>query len=142
MNQTPEDIRGELYEKCGSLARFAGMSVSPVDRELDPWPDFLEWDGKPKVIGVNDAYNGDSLGKLAGVLIDPETAVLIDLANEKIIETDASFNIAFVYDLEQTRDQKRDVEIMTLYHKLVCELLKRFNKTDSIDEKIEQRAAG
>jgi len=125
MDGTPEDIRQELFEKCGNIARFAAINVSLVDRELDPWPDFLDWHGQPEVIGVRDVPKDGSLGNLAGVLIDPETAVLIDLSNEKIIETDASFNIAFVYDLERTHDPERDAKVMALYYRLVSEQLKR-----------------
>ena len=125
MNQTPQDIIKERYARSGNIARFADLSVSPVDHELDPWPDFLDWHGQPEVIGVNSTSDDDSVGHLAGVLIDPETAVLIDLVDEKIVAMDTSFNIAFVYDLERTRDSKRDAEIMLLYQRLVNELLKQ-----------------
>lgn len=122
MDRTPEDIRRELYEQCGNIARFAGFCVSSTDKALDPQPGYLDWHGQPEVIGI------DRAGNLAGVLIDPETAVLIDIANDSIIDTGNSFNIAFVNSLRQTKNPERDAEIMALYQKLVCEMLKQYTK--------------
>ena len=125
MNRTIEDIIQDNYKKYGNMARFIGLSVSSVNQEQQEYDaEFLEWHGQPEVIGVNSDING-VIGNLAGILVDPETAVLIDLANEKILETDDAVGIAFIHSLERTQDPKRDAKIMALYNRLISESLKQ-----------------
>ena len=131
MRQKHEEYIDEIYDKFGSAARFMELNVSS-DLEYDA--EFLEWHGCPEVVGTN--------GDLAGILIDEETIMLFDMVQEKIVDTDDKVLLAFVHGLRREREEKNLEKIMAQYHKLVCELLKRFNKTDNIDEKIEQRAAG
>ena len=114
------------YALLGPAARFIDTTMT-FDGPPDPQPGYLEWHGQPEVIGVNSDING-IIGNLAGVLIDPETAVLVDLVNKRIVETDSSFNIAVLNHLRQTKDSERDAEIMALYQQLVNELLKQYYK--------------
>ena len=113
-------------EMFGASARFIDTTIT-FDGPPNLQPGFLEWHGYPEVIGVNTDNNG-IIGNLAGVLIEPETAVLVDLVDEKILRTGPSFNIAVMNDLQQTKDSKRDAEIMALYQRLVNELLKQYYK--------------
>ena len=117
MNKTPQEINKELYEEFGDIARFADLCVSWVDQEPEKYPACLDWHGQPEVVGVN--------GPLAGILIDEETIMMIDTAQERMIETDEKVITACVYTLVQTRDPKRDAQIMALYNRLVSESLKQ-----------------
>jgi len=110
----------------GPAARFIDITMT-FDGPPDPQPGYLDWHGQPEVIGVNSDING-IIGNLAGVLIDEETAVLIDLVNKTIVRTGPSFNIAVMNHLRQTKDPERDAEIMALYQRLVNELLKQYYK--------------
>jgi len=125
MNKTPQEVNKELYEEFGDIARFADLCVSWVDQEPEKYPACLDWHGQPEVVGVNSDTKTDSIGNLAGVLIDAETIALIDLVNERILETDDAVSLAFVFGLVQTRDPKRDTQIMALYNRLVSESLKQ-----------------
>ena len=125
MSRTIDEIIENNYKKYGNIARFIGLSVSPVNQEQQEYDaEFLEWHGQPEVIGVNSDING-IIGDLAGVLVGPETAVLIDLVNEKIVDTDDAVGLAFVHSLERTKDPKQDAQIMALYQRLVNDLLKQ-----------------
>jgi hypothetical protein len=115
MTKTPQDIIKERYEKHGNITRFADLSASRVGEE--PEPGYLDWYGQPKVVGTND--------NLAGVLIDEETIMLLDVVQEKIIQTGHSVIMAFTNSLRPEHDAKRNAEIMTLYQRLVNESLKR-----------------
>ena len=107
-----------LYEKCGNMARFTGLCVSSVDQKQQKYDaEFLEWHGHPEVAGTN--------GDWAGVLLDEETTMLIDLSQRKIIETDHTGIIAMTYELRPERDEKKQAEIMALYQRLVNEMLKQ-----------------
>ena len=120
MAKTPQEIIKERYEKCGNIARFADLSVSLVGEKPEPQPGYLDWNGQQRVVGTND--------NLAGVLIDEKTVMVIDLADERIVEMDEKVITACTYAFRQTRDPERDAEIMALYQRLVNELLKQYYK--------------
>jgi len=108
----------ELYEKFGDMARFTGLCVSSADQEHQEYDDeFLEWHGFHEVAGTNNNF--------AGVLIDEETTVLIDLNQEKIIDTDHTGIIAMTYELRREHDEKKCAYIMALYQRLVNDMLKQ-----------------
>jgi len=110
-----------LDKKYGGMARLTGLCVSSADQEQQEYDaEFLEWHGYPEVAGTN--------GDLAGVLIDAETTMLLDMAQEKIIETEHTGVIAMTYELCRERDAKKLAEIMALYHRLVGEHLKQYYK--------------
>ena len=113
-------------DTLGSASKFIDMTIT-FDGVPAPQPGYLEWHGHPEVIGVNSDING-IIGDLAGILIDEETAVLIDLVNKTIIRIGPSFNIAVLNHLKQTKDSVRDAEIMALYQRLVNETLKQHYK--------------
>lgn len=111
-------LYSDNFDTLGPSARFLDMAIK-IQEGAEEQPGFLEWHGKPEVIGVNSDING-IIGNLAGILTSAETAVLVDLPNKKIIREGDSFNIAFMNNLKQTKDPKRDEEIMALYEELIA----------------------
>ena len=121
MRQTHQAYIDGLYEKFGGAARFIELNVSPVDQGPQEYDEeLLEWHGHPEVVGTN--------GDFAGVLIDEETITLLDTSQQKIIDTDDKVYVAFAYCLRRERDEKKQDEIMTLYQRLVNELLKQYTR--------------
>ena len=108
----------QLHEKYGNMARFIEGCAVPVNWDPDNIdPVELDWHGYPEVIGVK--------GGLAGILIDEETVAVLDMVQEKIIDTDEKEITVFVHCFDIEHDVKKKAEIMSLYNRLICESLKQ-----------------